>query len=123
MPGQVERGLGDLAVVLVEHSEDVSGRANPHQVAQFSLADQGPAAPAVADEVDDVDTRFGQRGELEMPPHPPQRRLLVLVGFFLIGDQPVQVDVGVHFRQVLAIEVLRVDLEHLDNQRADVLDL
>ena len=90
---------------------------------QASFAHQRPTALAVADEVDDENARLIERRKLELAPCTPQRRLLVLVDLLLVGDQPVEVDVGVDLGQLAAIEVSRIDLEDLDDQRLDVLDV
>ena len=121
--GEPQRGGGQLAVLFVQHREHMTAYRGADQVPQPTLADHGAAALAAADEVDHVNAGLVQFGELEMPPHSPQRRFGVREGRFLIGHQPVQVDVGVHFAQVGAVVVPRVDLEHLDDQRADVLDV
>ena len=114
-PAKPDRGLGQFAILFIQHREHVTGRGGADQMPQLALADHGPAALAVADEVDHVDARLRQLRELKMPAHAPQRRLRILVGLFLVGHQPIEVDVRVDVRLVLAIEVGRVDLVDLDD--------
>ena len=117
-----ERGLGQFPILFIQHREHVPGRGGAHQMPQLALADHGSAALAVADEVDDIHARLGQLRKLKTPAHAPQRRLGILVCLLLVGHQPIEVHVRVHVRLVLTVEVGRVDLVDLDDQRLHVLD-
>ncbi len=56
-----------------------------------------------------------------MPLHAAQRRLLVRIGLLFVGHEAVEIDIRPDLLEILAIEVLGVDLKDLDNQRVDVL--
>ena len=58
-----------------------------------------------------------------MPPHAAQRGFFIGVSLLLVGHQAVEVHVGANLGQMLAIIVLGVDLEHLHDQRVDILDI
>ena len=90
---------------------------------QPSLADQRPRTAAVPDEIDHVHARLAELRELKLARHAAQRGLVVRVCLFDIRHQPVEVDVGIDLAQRVAVVVLRVDLEDLHDQRADVLDV
>ncbi len=123
LAGHHDPGVVELAVGLVEDGEHVPGGAGADQVSQRSLADEGPAGLAAADEVDDVDPVAVDGGELEGLAVAAQRGLLILVRAGVGGDQPVQVDARVHFLPGRAVVVLGVDAIDLDQQLLDVLEV
>ena len=111
--GEPQGGLGQLAVLLVEHGEHGAGRAGAGEEAQLALADEGATAHAIPDELHNIGTTLGQGGEVEVALHAAQRRHVVGVGLLLIGHQAVELDARVHLAALLAVVVQRVDLEDL----------
>src|SRR5437868_6693063 len=69
LAAEIEVSIGDRLVRLVENREQLPGRARFRDEAQPSLANQRPAALAVANEVDDVHSRARERLQLKVPPH------------------------------------------------------
>ena len=118
-----DTGILHRLVGVVHHVHDLTGGAGGHQRPQSALAHQGPAALAVADESDHVDSRFGELGEGELLVDAPQGGLGKGDRLLEVGHQAVEVDVGIGRALVFAIEVAGVDLEHLHQQRRHVLDV
>ncbi len=58
-----------------------------------------------------------------MPSHTPQGRFRVVVRLFDVGDQSVEIDIGVNFLVVLAVKIVCIDFIHFDDQRRHVLDV
>ena len=83
---QPHLGVLHLPVLLVEHSEAVAVRRDAGDLPQLADAQQRAAAAAVANEIDDVDARLGESGELEAAGHAAQRRVGVVRHAFVVGD-------------------------------------
>ena len=123
VPAQQNLRVIDLLILLVEHREDLPGRSGANHEFQLSFANQRPAAAAIADEIDNVHARLLQFRELEATTDSVERGVVVSVRGLAVRDQSVEIHVGVHLAQLLRIEVPRVNLEHLHNQRANILDV
>ena len=92
-------------------------------MSQSPLANQGPAAATVANEVNNIHARFTQLWKIKLARHAAQRRFIVGKGLLNIGDQAIQIDVGVDFFQLVTIVVTSVDLKNFHDQCTDVLDV
>ena len=91
--------------------------------AQAALSDHCAARDAVADELDDVDTRILQRVETERATHTPHRRLRGLHDLLLVGDEAIEIDRRVDVLALLAKVGRRVDAVELHEQHRHVLDV
>ena len=84
------------AVVFIQNAQGMATGRDLLDHAKLSLAHKRAAAFAVADKLNDIHTRARQLGESEPAAHAAQRRLVILVHGFRVGDQTVQTDVGGH---------------------------
>ena len=110
-------------VVLIQHAKLVPGRAGVLEHTQVALADERPAAPAIADKLHHVDAALLEFRKIEISLHPPQRALVIVVSLLASSRQAVEVDGGIHRVQVARIKVERVDLKHTHDQLLHVLHI
>ena len=121
----VHRGVG-----VVEHADLVASRGVGDQGMQPPLADQCPAVLAVTDEIDHIhaglvglgyDGLARRIGQLNGDRCATQRIVRSRNRVLEVGDQTVEVDVGIDLLQVVLVEVDGVDFVHLDQQRRHIL--
>ena len=96
-------------------------RARVLQHPQVALADQRPAAAAIANKLHHVHSAFFQLRKFEVALNPPQRAFIVVKHLLTRGRQPVKVDGRVHRLEVARVVVEGVELKHPHNQLLHVL--
>ena len=106
----------------VEDAQRLPGGAGPHRVPQRSLADQGPARLAVADQLDDVGPRARAAGQIDREPRAPDRRGGSAHRALVVGDHPVEIDARIDLFAAGEKVRERVDAKELDLKLGDVLD-
>ena len=111
---QPDTCLGPLLVLLVGDPEFVSCRADLLEYSKVSLGHEGPAAFAVSDELDDVDSGLVQFRKIEGAHRSEHGGVLVLEHPLPGCAQAVEVDGRVDGLQVSRVVVEGVDFECLD---------
>ena len=119
---QPHGGFGANLVVSVQYLELMASGPQFLDKPQIAFMNQGAAAFSIADEFHNEDSSLVQFGESKLPLRPFHGSILVIQHALPSGGQSVQVDGGVDWLQVAAVEIEGVDLEYLDQQGLDVLD-
>ena len=108
----------------IKDGDHFSPAAGGGEDVESALADDGPAALAASDEFDDpYSAPVFDLGKLEIAGDPALRSLLVVEGTFVVGDQPVEVEVGTDLGAVLEVVIEGVHLKDLHDQGLHVLEV
>ena len=108
----------------IQDGDYFSPAAGGGEDVEAALADDGPAALAASDEFDDpYSAPVFDLGKLEIAGNPALRGLLVIEGAFVVGDQPVEGEVGADLGAVLEVVIEGVHLKDLHDQGLHVLEV
>ena len=116
-------GVFDVLVLFIEHEDQITCGAGLLQKMPLAGADEGAAAAAAADEFDDPGPAFAfEVREGEFLPRAAKWAAFEGVRLLAVGDEAVEIEVGVELTLLGLEEIERVELENLHDELRRVFD-